>query len=76
MNYPKTLSAAVAAALKSFKISSPKILVIGLGPRFFFGGWIVIYTPEKEHDLAGKGTLNEDVFPFFFFENGDVPMSC
>ena len=76
LNYPKTLSAAVAAALKSFKISSPKILVIGLGPPVFFGGVDSYILHPRKDNMTGvcKCTLNEDVFPMF--ENGDVPMSC
>ena len=28
---------------------------------------------ENEHDLAGKSTMNEDVFPI---QHGDFPLSC
>eukprot|EP00434_Breviolum_minutum_P031160 symbB.v1.2.027558.t1/scaffold2837.1/size82616/4 len=51
LNYPKTLSAAVAAALKSFKISSPKILVIGLGSGAV-PLWLAEQFPESQVDVV------------------------
>ena len=33
LNYPKTMAAAVAAALRVLQTKQPKILVIGLGPE-------------------------------------------